>query len=69
MEITITVDEKDLIKVCQQAYDYVWHGDFINEKELYKPLYRIRKAIKFAKINPGKVLDEALQGTKEEIQK
>ena len=59
-KITITVNEHDIVTVCNQAYDYVWHSDHENEKEFYKPIDRICKAIAFAKINPNKVLDKAL---------
>lgn len=67
-KITITVNERDIKTICDQAYDYVWHGDWINEKKLYEPIERIRKAIAFSKINHSKVLDNALTGTREEVQ-
>ena len=67
-DVTITVDDKTL-NILINEIELAMQGDpNLFSYHFKTSLIRFRKAIAFSKINHGKVLDDALTGTREEIQ-
>ena len=65
MMLTITVSHTKLVRLLERVESIIDYFDEIDDI-IWADVEHVRKAIAFAKINPGTVLDKALMHRKKE---